>query len=300
MTENATFANDSANPPIVAGADGSEISYQAVAWAAMEAESLGAPLHIITSFGIVTVLESRTALGAGEMAALRAEGQRVLSEAAEIARHAAPGGKLSVTTELTFDLITPTLLDRSNHARMLVVGNRGRGAIRQALLGSVSTALSRHAHCPVAVVHGVARPGADAETAPVVVGVDGTPNSLPAVELAFAEASRRKVPLVAVRAWSDSSGFDLPVVGWDVIRETEDILLERGLAGYSERYPDVHVDRYIACDTPARALLEHAEGAQLLVVGSHGRSGFTGTVLGSVSTALLHTAPCPVIVVRQP
>ncbi|MRH87606.1 universal stress protein [Nocardia sp. SYP-A9097] len=300
MTENAVPATDSVNQPIVAAADGSEISYQAVAWAAVEAELLRCPLHIITSFGIVHELESRSALSAAEKSALRSEGERVLAEALEVARHAAPSGTLAVTTELTFELITPTLLDRSRQARMLVVGNRGRGAIRRALLGSVSTALSRHAHCPVAVVHGVAKTGADTDGKPIVVGVDGTANSLPAIELAFQEASRRKAPLIAVRAWSDSSGFDLPVVGWDVIRETEEVLLSRSLESFAERYPDVRFERYIACDTPVRALLEHAEGAQLLVVGSHGRSGFSGMVIGSVSTALLHTASCPVLVVRQP
>ncbi|GAB4585565.1 universal stress protein [Nocardia sp. IFM 10818] len=300
MADNVLPAPDAGNLPIVAASDGSEISYQAVAWAAAEAELRGCPLRIITSYAITVGQDPRTVYGAAEMAGLRRDGERVLGEALRIARHAVPDESLEITTELTFDLITPTLLGLSKRARMLVVGNRGRGAVRRAVLGSVSTALTRHAHCPVAVIHGLSESDPGSSGKPVVVGVDGTENSLPAVEMAFDEASRRKVTLIAVHAWSDTTGYDLPVVGWDGIRETEDVLLGESLAGFGERYPDVRVERVVACDTPVRALLEQADGAQLLVVGSHGRGGFSGMLLGSVSTALLHLSGCPVLVVREP
>ncbi|WP_067537014.1 universal stress protein [Nocardia crassostreae] len=298
MADNTIPAPVAGALPIVVAVDGSEISYQAVAWAAGEAEMRQVPLHIITSFPVTVGDEPRTALGAAELAAVRRDGERVLAEATRIARHAARSENLPLTTEFTFELITPTLLSMSRRARMLVVGNRGRGAVRRAVLGSVSTAVARHAHCPVAVVHGVAETDPGSPGKPVVVGVDGTENSLPAIESAFEEASRRKADLIAVHAWSNSTGYDLPVVGWDGIRETQDVLLAESLAGCGERYPEVRVERVVACDTPVRALLEHAEGAQLLVVGSHGRGGFQGMLLGSVSTALLHLAQCPVLVVR--
>ncbi|WP_067822185.1 universal stress protein [Nocardia inohanensis] len=283
--------------PVVAGVDGSEISYQAVAWAAAEAVLRHRPLRIVLAYGLPIGRETRTSLGAAEMAAMRAEAERVLTEAARVARHAASEPTLDITTEAIDDLVLPTLIERSKQAALMVVGNRGRGAIRRAVLGSVSTGLSRYAHCPVAVVHGDAEAGAGSK--PIVVGVDGSANSLPAVRMAFEEASRREVPLIAVHAWSDSSGFDLEVVGWNTIRKTEDVLMAEGLAGFGEEFPDVKVERYVVCDTPVRALLEHAAGAQLLVVGTHGRSGFAGLVLGSVSTALLHDAECPVLVVRS-
>ncbi|WP_280368586.1 universal stress protein [Nocardia wallacei] len=282
---------------IVVGADGSEIALQAVVWAAVEAALHRCALHIITSYGVAPHPGLTAMLAASEQQWLRADGERVLAEAASVARHATPDAEVAITTELTFDMIIPTLLERSARARMVVVGSRGRGALGRMLLGSVSTAITRHAHCPVAVVHGDAVADAGSSGKPVVVGVDGTACSVPAVEAAFAEASRRKMGLVAVHAWSDMSGYDLPVVGWDGIRETEQVLLAESLAGWAEQFPDVPVERVVVCDSPVRALLARAEDAQLLVVGSHGRGGFPGMVLGSTSTALLHLAQCPTIVV---
>ncbi|MEU6586141.1 universal stress protein [Nocardia sp. NPDC046763] len=304
MEENAVPATGFEHPEhedlgIVVGTDGSEISYQAVAWAAVEAGMRGCPLHIVTSYAS-PIVPGAPELGPDDLRDLRLQGQQVLSDAASIAAHAVPDEGLHIGTELIFDMITGALIERSRRARLLVVGNRGLGAIRRAVLGSVSTVLARHAHCPVAVVHGVSETDPASVPKPVVVGVDGSLNSVPAIELAFEEASQRKVELIAVHAWSDTSGFDLPVMGWDAIRETQDVVLEAALAGYAERYPDVTVRRVVACDTPVRALLEQAENAQLVVVGSHGRGGFAGMVLGSVSTALLHLAQCPVLVVRRP
>ena len=133
----------------------------------------------------------------------------------------------------------------------------------------------------------------------IVVGVDGSPASELAIAIAFDEASWRGVELVAVHAWSDTSMFEFRVPDWSRVRsEAEELLAER-LAGWQERYPDVDVVRVVECDQPARQLLEQSKSAQLLVVGSHGRGGFTGMLLGSVSTAVVHTARTPVIVARQ-
>ena len=65
-----------------------------------------------------------------------------------------------------------------------------------------------------------------------------------------------------------------------------------------QAFPDVPVKKIIARDRPVRALTDASEGAQLLVVGSHGRGGFKGMLLGSTSRALLQSAPCPMMVVR--
>jgi nucleotide-binding universal stress UspA family protein len=71
------------------------------------------------------------------------------------------------------------------------------------------------------------------------------------------------------------------------------------LAGWQEKYPDVTVRRVVTRDRPARSLLEQAKEAQLVVVGSRGRGGFEGSLLGSTSQAVVHHSPCPVAVVRS-
>ena len=168
----------------------------------------------------------------------------------------------------------------------------------RAVLGSVSSGLVHHAHCPVAVIHAeqAQTPGSNL---PVLLGIDGSPASEAATALAFDEASRRGVDLVALHAWSDVGVF--PVVGmyWHEYEDQGHELLGERLAGWQEQYPDVHVRRRITCDQPARRLIEESEQAQLVVVGSHGRGGFTGMLLGSVSSAVAQGAKAPVLVVRD-
>ncbi|MBF6193900.1 MULTISPECIES: universal stress protein [Nocardia] len=298
MTEHSTETAGPIDPPLVVAVDGSATSYHAAAWAAADAALHRARLHIVTSVPVRPGYGPGATLTEADVEWLRKDGERVLTEAARVARTTAAGEALTISTELTVAPIIPDLIDRSRSARMLVVGSRGLGAFRRELLGSVSTAMTRHAHCPVAVVRSTSATDAFSSGKPVLVGVDGTTNSVPAVELAFDEASRRKVGLIALHAWSDSSGIDL-VPGWDAVREREDALLAENLAGCGERYPDVAVRRVLVRDRPVRSLLDQSDEAQLLVVGSHGRGGFTGMLLGSTSAALLHSVECPIIVVRQ-
>jgi nucleotide-binding universal stress UspA family protein len=190
-----------------------------------------------------------------------------------------------------------TLVDLSKDADMIVVGSRGQGAFSRALLGSVSTGLVHHAHCPVAVIHDDA-PAVPAD-APVLVGIDGSPASLSATDIAFDEASRRGVDLAALHAWRDVTMLELPGLDLKAMEAQAQVALAERLAGFQERYPDVTVRRVVVCDQPARVLVEHAKGAQLVVVGSHGRGGFAGMLLGSVSTAIVHAIRTPAIVARH-
>ncbi|MBF6470052.1 universal stress protein [Nocardia beijingensis] len=298
MTEHSTGTAAPTDRPIVVAVDGSATSYHAAAWAAADAALHRARLHIVTSVSVRPGYGMGATLTEADVEWLRKDGERVLTEAARVARTTAAGEALTISTELTVAPIIPDLIDRSGRARTLVVGSRGLGAFRRELLGSVSAAMTRHAHCPVAVVRSTSATDPLTSGKPVLVGVDGTTNSVPAVELAFEEASRRKVGLIALHTWSDSSGIDL-VPGWDAVREREDALLAENLAGFGERYPDVAVRRVLVRDRPVRSLLDQSEDAQLLVVGSHGRGGFTGMLLGSTSAALLHSVECPILVVRQ-
>jgi nucleotide-binding universal stress UspA family protein len=136
-------------------------------------------------------------------------------------------------------------------------------------------------------------------TAPVVVGVDGSPASELATEIAFDEASRRGVELIVLHTWTDLN-FEFPAIRWNDLSEEAERALSEQLAGWCERYPDVAVRRVVMPDEPARQLLAQAETAQLVVVGNRGRGGFAGMLLGSVSSAVVHSATAPVIVARQP
>ncbi|MFC9894915.1 universal stress protein [Nocardia sp. NPDC127579] len=284
--------------PMIAAVDGSASSDQAVVWAAVEAGLRRRPLQLLTSVASAAGFAPGTTLAEADTESLRRDGDEVLAAAVRTARAATPA-ELDLETEVTFERITPALIDRSDRASMIVLGSHGRGALRRGLLGSVSSALVRHARCPVAVIHDSA--GIDPESAaqPILVGVDGTKNSVPAIEFAFAEAALRGVGVTALHTWTDVTGLDVPVPGWDAVQDTERALLGEQLAGYRERYPDVAVRSIVAPDRPVRALLDESADAQLIVVGSHGRGGFAGMLLGSTSAALVHSAERPIVVVRD-
>ena len=163
--------------------------------------------------------------------------------------------------------------------------------------------LAHHAHCPVAIIHDDSPSEVDHAQAPVLVGIDGSPASEAAIEIAFAEASRRNVGLVALHAWSDvnvfDSAFDFGGAPWPELKAKEDEVLAERLAGWTERYPDVPVRRVVVRSEPARELVDLSKAAQLVAVGSHGRGGFVGMLLGSISAAVVLLTRVPVIVARS-
>lgn len=287
---------------IVVGVDGSAPSDAALRWGAREAAMRKVRvtlLHVlspvVTGWGMGYAIAPLPS-DYGERQ--KEEGRRVLDAARRVVEDAAPDGIVEVGTDLVYASPVPTLVDMSNDAQMVVVGSRGQGAWRRGLFGSVSTGLVQHAHCPVAVI----RDDADApidDRRPVVVGVDGSPASELATAIAFDEASWRAVELVAVHAWADYATQAYVGPAWPDIKAEADETLAQRLAGWQERYPDVVVRPVVERDQAARHLLEQAQKAQLLVVGSHGRGGFAGMLLGSVSNSVVHAAEIPVIVARQ-
>ncbi|ODQ93849.1 universal stress protein [Mycolicibacterium holsaticum] len=284
---------------IVVGVDGSPPSKAAVEWAAREAgmRNLGVSIiHVIQSPAVQMWPEVPTPPDLTRQ--LEQEGQVILRDAREIAQAAVKDAPVGVETEMVVAGVLSTLIDVSKEAKMVVVGCRGLGVLGRRLLGSVSAGLIRYAGCPVAVIHDEDAPTPQLATAPVVVGIDGSPASELATAIAFDAASHRGVHLVAVHAWSDFGVAELPGIEWsDVQVQAEEALAER-LAGWQERYPDVTVERLVVLDRPARQLLAQAEKAQLTVVGSHGRGGFARMLLGSVSTAVAESARTPVVVAR--
>ncbi|MEV6321253.1 universal stress protein [Nocardia sp. NPDC051787] len=286
--------------PIVVGVDGSAGSAAAIAWAAQAAAQHRAPLRLVHVIDPVAdygpgITEPLTST---DYARMEGHGRWVLDTATEEARIAVRGLRdIEVTTELVHEPVGPALLDRTEEARTMVVGTRERGTMRRALLGSVSAALARRAYCPLVVVREGAPLTPEARKQPIIVGVDGTEISEPAIEAALQEASARGVPLLALHVWT---GVELPAAGAELAADPEkQIVLAESLAGWQECFPDVEIHREIVTDRPERCLLDRSERSQLLVVGSRGRGGFASMLFGSTSQALLLSVQCPIMIVRD-
>lgn len=287
---------------IVVAVDGSPASDDAVTWAAAESRRRGdAPVtlvHVITpavaSWPVEALVMNMPEWYEEDALKVLAHSRKLL-ETALGERYSA----VTIHTEVLRDNAVAALSDCSQAAQLVVLGSRGLGAVGRLLLGSISTGLIHHAHCPVAVIHHRdANHSVPNATVPVLVGVDGSPTSEAAVAFAFDAASRRGVDLVAVHTWTDVGAFPA-FMDWSVVEaQAHEILAER-LAGWQERYPDVHVVRRVLCDRPAHWLVEGSDQVQLVVVGSRGRGGFAGLRLGSVASAVAQQSHAPVVVVPQ-
>ena len=290
---------------IVVGYDGSPAATAAVHWAANEAERRSVDLELVHAYATPVMFG---AMGAGASPstfdAIRLDAEHIAGEGTQLVHREAPS--LRVRTEIVVGPPAAVLRERSHDAQMLVVGVSGHHALAGAVLGSVTSRLAGAVTCPFVVV----QPGIaveDWDALPVVVGLDGSGSSETALEFAFDTASRRDVPLLAVRVWDDT-----PIDGWsytyalEVDRTAMDArerqALHEQLTTWSDKYPDVQVDAIVLRGHPADALvraghlIERRPG--LIVVGSRGRGGFAGLVLGSTSHGVIAHAECPVAVVH--
>ncbi|KUP97623.1 universal stress protein [Thermobifida cellulosilytica] len=292
---------------VAVGVDGSDSSRYALEWSAQEARLRGLGLRIVTAVEIPDPQDPFTGAVTPvdvEESPLFRDGQSLLEYAEKWIGQLYP--ELETRTRLVLRRPAEALLETAEEpgTAVVVVGSRGRGSLMSAFAGSVGVELAAHSPVPVVVLpkqHETA-PGARER---VVLGVDGSPASRNAVGFAFAEAERRGTTLVAVCAWQPVTAFaltmgPLPPEVFDeeplaaAARET----VEEALAEHRERHPGVPVDIRTVRAHPAAALLEAATPADLIVVGSRGRGGFTGLLLGSVSQSVLHGARGPVAVVR--
>lgn len=284
---------------IVVGIDGSAASNAAVCWAARDAAMRHVPLTVVHMVNAAVPMYPAIPLSTGVAVWQEEQGRQVLEQAVKIAEDAVTTDRaIDIKSELRCAPAVPTLVEMSKDAELLVVGSNGRGAVARLLLGSVSSSLVRIARCPVAVIRDEDPLMPHPQQAPVLLGIDGSSASELATAVAFDEASRRGVELTALHAWSDVDVFELPGMDWSAVKAEAERSLAESLAGWQERYPDVTVHRLVVSDRPARQLIEKSESAQLVVVGSHGRGGLSGMLLGSVSNAIVHSVRMPVIVAR--
>lgn len=285
---------------VVVGVDESPCARVAVQWAAHDAELRRIPLTLVHAISpeIATWPEMRLPPGLARWQQDR--GRRLVDEAVEIAEKASRrGGPAEVHTKILPSAAVPTLVELSKNAEMVVAGCRGTGQWAGRPMGSVSSGLLRYAHCPVAIIPAETDSISRESQAPVLVGIDGSPASEPATALAFDEASRRSVGLLALHAWADTHVSEWPGIDWPTTESMAEEALAERLAGWQERYPDVRVERIVVRDRPAQQLVQRSEGAQLVVVGSRGRGGFAELLVGSVGETVTQMARVPIIVVRE-
>lgn len=290
------MSNSSKALGLVAAFDGSAESVAALGWAVKDAQLHRDLLTVVSvvprDFYYIQNPELQNRVYEWQ----HAHASQALKDAEQVVESSAVGDAApKCHTDLMFGKPVPTLVDLSKDARLIVVGRRGLGKVDRAIAGSVSSSVVRHAHCPVAIVPADSKPWSPL---PVLVGIDDSPSCATAIELAFDEASRRNVPLVAVHVWFDV-GYPVPEFNWHAERQYAREILDKNLAPWIPRYPHVELTRRAAEGQPGKWLAEHSTQAQLVVVGSHGRGGFAGMLLGSVSRVVVERSKSPVLVARS-
>jgi len=283
---------------IIVGVDGSVDSDRALRWGADEASRERRPLVVVTAAGIdqvAAVTWARAGTYDVPVEDLIAETRTVAEDAAAEIQRLRPG--LRVTAHATTSDPREALVQLSHHARVVVVGSRGRGAVRSRLLGSVSASVVRHAHSPLVVCRpdspGIVRKG-------VLVGVAGTAEEQPVLDFAFHHASMRSLPLTIRHSFHDVlaevNGAHL-VPARDELLEEERLLLAESVAGYQEKYPEVTVDVELARGFARETLSADSEHWNLIVIGQHPTDSVGRMLAATVATAVIEHARTTVAVV---
>lgn len=291
---------------VLVGVDGSPASHNALDWAAEYARQHGHVLHLVCAYTVPSF--TAAALDGGYAAiddsAIQEGARAVLDEAVTRVE----GAGVRATSSVAAGDAAAVLVELSRGAVAVVVGTRGRGGFAERLLGTVSSALPAHAHCPTVVVpyrtddegQMVSRTGRPLRR--IVVGVDGSAAAEHALETAIREAESWGAELTAVAGVPVGSGAG--ILAWlpaavdheAVLRDVAeglDVVVDRAL----QDHPGFEVRRHVLDGTGAALLTEFSTAVDLVVVGSRGRGGFAGLLLGSTSQAVLHHSACPVMVV---
>ncbi|ANZ13759.1 universal stress protein [Streptomyces noursei] len=285
-------SNDPGNPVMV-GVSRSSTAASAVAWAADAAARRGRELCLVHAQEWPAGAAPKHRHDAPDQvwaSHFRAAGRDLLRNHMDSAAEQVPGLRISTRLE---DGDPPAVLrEAAEGAVLLVIGSRQVSGPGEAVtFTTVGRSLVGHPPCPVVLVVGdTARYD---RLGPVMVGVDGSPASAPAVAFAFEEAASSEADLLAVQVRRPRRG------DWPEAVEESFVDVSEALAGWREKYPQVVVREKVVMGQPAVQLAQEATAARCLVVGSRGLGGFRGMVLGSTSRSLAHFAPGPLAVVPQ-
>lgn len=286
---------------VVVGYDTSPESAAAVRWAAAGAAARGWALEVAHVWGFA----HREGGGAGDTwlgRQVQAQVLEVAAEGAALAAEAVPG--VGARAVVLHGSPARVLAERGDEVRMVVVGRHGSGGVRSSLVGSVATGVLHRAHCPVVVVPVGTHPGAG--PAPVLVGFDGSPGSFGALEAACEQARRLGAEVLVVTAWTTTVETTSPRY-WATtypVRSPGEVALGEAerVADRARSWAAAQHDVTVTCDVAegraAQVLVRRSHHAALAVVGTRGRGGFAGLVLGSTSRAVVQRSGCPVLVTR--
>ncbi|MDQ1622717.1 MAG: hypothetical protein QOH19_1135 [Actinomycetota bacterium] len=311
-------ASGQSAPPrgIVVGVDGSDHSHCALVWAAREAERRGRPLHLVTAYSVPIFAASGLDGGYATVddSVIREGAEAVLRQALD----KVAGYNIDVDASVENGDASGVLLEMSETAELLVFGTRGRGGFVGRLLGSVSSALPAHAKCPTVTVPLVcadrlgettddkhvraeqAKSGRQLIENVVVVGVDGSEQARVAVLEAAAQAERLSASLrvvCAVPQYGGSLAWVPAPMDREALFADIKITLDAGVEWLKSHFPRLAVETRLVDGSPVDALVEASRHVELVVVGTRGRGGFAGMLLGSTSDGVLHHAKGPVMVV---
>jgi nucleotide-binding universal stress UspA family protein len=286
---------------VVVGVDGSAPADEALIWALREGRLRNLPVRAVHVWQVDGTPEQSRRFDPDSSSALRTRLEQDVATGVRTVVERAGADDQTVTVEVRPGHPAQELLRVAGADSLLVVGSRGRGSLAGSVLGSVSQNCAQYADGTVVVVRGD-RPDSDARR--VVVGVDGSSHSVHALRFAHDAAARRGAVLEVVHTWTvPYLGFASPVPWPD---EVLDDVAAQASATLRDSVRRAAVDgtraqvkTYLVQGPPAPSLLEAAEGAGLLVVGSRGYGGWKRMLLGSVSTQCVTRAPCPVAVTRD-
>lgn len=280
---------------VLVGFDASPAAERAVRWAAAEASLRQVPLVVCHAWTWPYPLTPRDA---DALEIVRRMGAMALDDGARLARKSAPG--LDVRPLLMRGTPPGALLDASADAALIVIGARGAGGFDKLPIGSTAVHVPAHADRPVVVV-----PAREPRRAAkrIVVGVDGSPASEAALRFALREARSRDAAVTLVCAWWDPAALPgpdrLPFTDPGAVRKQAEAWFAAAVEPCLAAHPGVAAERRFVVERAHRVLAAEAEEAMLLVVGDRGIGSSPRTLLGAVTRAVLHEAPCPVAVVHE-
>ena len=276
---------------IVIGFDGSPDGHRALTWGADLASHSHTELQVVVARGDLYRLSD----WADEWT------RDVAEEWGEEAKKALKAFDLpNRSIEIRDGLPAEVLIQASSGVSVLVVGSRGKDVIAGLLHGSVTQHVSRHAACPVVVV----RPVYDERSKRVVVGLDGSPQSIAALDFAAAYAERYGMEMTGIHCWlpwDRTAGGPHRAPAAAALRyltDNAEHILSEAAERVHHSHPGVPLLTTAQRRSPTQALTEASHDAALVVVGSTGRDAFDRLLLGSVSSTLVRDAQCPVAVVR--